>query len=108
METFAKLVAKGRLPRGTVCFINDDYLASGALMAIACAGLKAPEDIRLVTLANKRLGPVYIRELTRMEFDARHAGEVLSDAVLKYLKTGVYPLNSVVGPVWADGETMKI
>ena len=107
MEMFSRLIAKGRLPRGTICFINDDYLASGALMAIACAGLKVPEDIRLVTLANKRLGPVYIRELTRMEFDARHAGEVLSDAVLEYLKTGVYPSNSVVGPVWVEGETMK-
>lgn len=107
METFAKLIAKGRLPRGTVCLISDDYLASGALMAIACAGLKVPDDIQLVTFANKRLGPVYVRELTRMEFDARHAGEVLSDAVLEYLKTGVYPSNSVVGPVWVKGETMN-
>ena len=107
METFAKLIAKGRLPRGTVCLISDDYLASGALMAIACAGLKIPEDIQLVTFANKWLGPVYVRELTRMEFDARHAGEVLSNAVLEYLKTGVYPSDSVVGPVWVEGETMR-
>ena len=107
MKTFAKLIAKGRLPRGSVCFINDDYLASGALMALAYAGVRSPEDVRIVTLANKRLGPVYPRELTRMEFDARHAGEVLSDAVLEYLKTGVYPANSVVGPVWVKGETMK-
>jgi len=106
METFARLIAEGRLPRGTVCLITDDYLASGALTAIACAGLKIPEDLRLVTFANKHLGPVYIRELTRMEFDARHAGEVLSDAVLEYLKTGVYPPNSVVGPVWVEGETL--
>ena len=108
METFARLIAEGRLPRGTVCLITDDYLASGALTAISCAGLKVPEDLRLVTFANKHLGPVYIRELTRMEFDARHAGKVLSDAVLEYLKTGVYPPNSVVGPVWVEGETLKI
>ena len=106
VETFSRLIAEGRLPRGTVCLITDDYLASGALTAIACAGLKVPEDLRLVTFANKHLGPVYIRELTRMEFDARHAGEVLSDAVLEYLKTGIYPPNSVVGPVWVEGETM--
>ena len=107
METFARMIAEGKLPRGTVCLITDDYLTSGALMAIACAGLKIPDDIQLVTFANKRLGPVYVRELTRMEFDARNAGEVLSDAVLEYLKTGVYPSNSVVGPVWVEGETMK-
>ena len=107
METFARMIAEGKLPRGTVCLIFDDYLASGELMAIACAGLKIPDDIQLVTFANKRLGPIYVRELTRMEFDARQAGEVLSDAVLEYLKTGVYPSNSVVGPVWVEGETMK-
>lgn len=108
METFARMIAEGKLPRGTVCLITDDYLASGALMAIACAGLKIPDDIQLVTFANNRLGPIYIRELTRMEFDARQAGEVLSAAVLEYLKTGVYPSVSVVGPVWVEGETMKI
>lgn len=106
MEAMAKLLAKGPLPRDTVIFVTDDYLASGALMAIAYAGLKVPEDIRLVTFANKRLGPVYPRELTRMEFDAREAGEVLSAAVLEYLETGVYPMNSVVRPIWIEGETM--
>jgi len=106
MEAMAKLIAKGPLPRDTVVFVNDDYLASGALMAIAYAGLKAPEDIRFVTFANKRLGPVYPRELTRIEFDAYHAGEVLSSDVLEYLKSGGYPKNSVVGPVWIAGKTM--
>ena len=106
MEAMAKLLAKGPPPRDTVVYVTDDYLASGALMAIAHAGLKAPEDIRLVTFANKRLGPVYPRELTRIEFDAYHAGEVLSAAVLEYLRTGVYPSNSVVGPEWIEGETM--
>ena len=106
METFGKLAKANRLSRDAVYLFTDDYLADGALMALACAGLKAPEDIRLATFANKRLGPLYPRELTRMEFDASHAGEVLADAVLKYLKTGVYPSDSVVGPVWVEGETM--
>ena len=107
MEAFAKLIGGKRFPHDRVYLFTDDYLASGALAAISYAGLKVPEDIRLVTFANRRLGPVYPRELTRMEFDAQNAGEVLSAAVLNYLKTGTYPSNSVVGPVWVDGETMK-
>jgi len=107
MNALSKMLAKGRPARGTVFFTTDDYLASGALAAISYAGLKAPEDIRFATFANRRLGPVYPRELSRMEFDAHRAGEVLSEAVLEYLKTGAYPSNSVVGPVWIDGETMK-
>ena len=105
METFRQLLAEGRLRPGSVCYIDDDYLAEGALMALASAGLRAPDDIRIVTFANKRLGPIYVRDLTRMEYDAGHAGEVLADAVLEYLKTGIYPANSLVGPVWVDGET---
>ena len=107
MEAFAKLINGKRFSHDIVYLFTDDYLASGALTAILYAGLKVPEDIRLVTFANRRLGPVYPRELTRMEFDAHHAGEVLSAAVLEYLNTGSYPSNSVVGPVWVDGETMK-
>jgi len=108
MEAVTNLIAEmssGNSAR--VYFFADDYLASGALAALSYAGLKAPEDIQLATFANKRLGPIYPRELSRMEFDANHAGEVLSDAVLAYLKTGVYPSGSVVGPVWIAGETMN-
>ena len=61
-----------------------------------------------MTFANKRLGPVYPRELSRMEFDAHKAGGVLADAVLEYLSSGMYPSNSVVGPVWIAGETMGL
>ncbi|MBR0056319.1 MAG: GntR family transcriptional regulator [Kiritimatiellae bacterium] len=116
MEAFRKIVEKLKVDPTArrsndptarrVYFFNDDYVASGALMALADSGLKAPRDVRVVTFASKRLGPVYVRELSRMEFDQRHAGEVLTGAVLEYLKTGVYPTNSVVGPVWIEGETL--
>ena len=107
MEAFGRLVAKKRLSRDAVYFFADDYLASGALTALSYAGLRSPEDVRIATFANKRLGPAYPRELSRMEFDAHHAGGVLADAVLEYLRTGTYPANSVVGPVWVAGETME-
>ena len=106
MEAMARLIAKGPIPRDTVVFVNDDYLAGGALMAIAHAGLKAPEDVRLVVFANKRLGPVYPRELTRIDFDAYKAGETLAGAALEYLKTGTCPRDVAVGPAWIGGETM--
>ena len=106
METFGNLIAENRISRDTVYFVADDYLASGALAALSYAGLHAPGDIRFVTYSNMRLGPVYPRELSRMEFDAHKAGGVLSDAVLRYLKTGTYPSGTVVGPVWIDGDTI--
>ena len=106
METFERFIAKRQLSRDTVYFFADDYLASGALMALSYAGLRSSEDVRIVTFANKWLGPAYPRELARMEFDAHKAGDVLADAALEYLKTGAYPSGTVVGPVWVEGETM--
>ena len=106
MAVFGRFIAKRQFSRDTVYFFADDYLASGALMALSYAGLRSPEDVRIVTFANKRLGPIYPRALSRMEFDAHKAGDVLADAVLAYLKTGRYPSGSVVGPVWVVGETM--
>ena len=106
MERFGKFIAGNRLSRDVACFFSDDYMASGALTALSYAGLHAPEDVLFATFASKRLGPVYPRELSRMEFDTHHAGDVLADAVLEYLQTGVYPSGTVVGPVWIDGETM--
>ncbi|MBR3222888.1 MAG: GntR family transcriptional regulator [Kiritimatiellae bacterium] len=106
MEIFGRLIAKKQISRDTVYFFADDYLASGALTALSYAGLRSPEDVRIVTFANKRLGPAYPRELSRMEFDAHKAGDVLADAVLECLKGGKYPSGSVVGPVWVAGETM--
>lgn len=106
MEVFGRLIERKRLSRDTVYFFADNYLARGALMALSYAGLRSPEDVRIATFANKRLGPVYPRALSRMEFDAHQVGGVLAAAVLNYLGTGRYPSGSVVGPVWVDGETM--
>ena len=87
-------------------FIADDYLTTGALLALSYAGLKVPEDVRLATWANTGLGPDYTRQLSRMELDPYKAGETVAKAVLAYLKDGTFPQNVVVGPKWMKGETM--
>lgn len=106
MEAFAGLAAKGRIDPDALYFISDDYLATGALTALSYAGLKTPEDIRIASWANAGLGPVYPRELSRMEFNPLDAVTVVASAAIAYLKTGVYP-SSVVGPKWFQGETMR-
>lgn len=91
-----------------VFFIADDYLTEGALITLSYAGIKSPEDVQLVTLANAGLGPDYVRPLSRMEVDAYKAGETVAKAMLSYFKTGEFPSNITVGPKWIDGETMKV
>lgn len=104
---FERLIAQGKVSRDAVYFFADDYLARGALTALANAGLKAPADIRIATWANAGLGPDYLRELSRMEMDPVHAGATIAKAVLSYLKNGTYPDGIVIGPKWIAGETLN-
>ncbi len=106
LDAFTRLAASGKLSRDAVYFFADDYIGRGALSAISGAGLRAPDDIRVVTWANKGLGPVYFRELSRMEMDPAQAGAAVADSILEYLRTGRYPGGRTIGPSWVEGETM--
>ena len=66
-------------------FFYDDYLANGGLIALAATGLRVPEDIRVATLANKGLGPVWFKPLTRLEYDPVENARLIGNYVLKLL-----------------------
>ena len=91
---------------GYCFFISDDYLTSGALLALSYAGIKVPENIRLATFAVAGLGPDYMRPLSRMELNPFTAGRVVADAIVAYLKGRGFPTNVTVGPRWIAGETI--
>ena len=98
-----KIAAKRPLP-GLFLF-TDDYLAQGALTALAVAGVRMPEDVAVVTHANKGLGPVWDKPLSRLEMDAAAHADAVSRAVADYLKTGVHPPELDLGSVWKPGAT---
>jgi DNA-binding LacI/PurR family transcriptional regulator len=104
---FRRLFASRRFDPDALHLFSDDYLARGAFLAIAEAGLRIPEDIRVATWANAGIGPFYPRELSRMEMDAAAAGATLAAATLEFLSSGHYPCDTSIGPVWRDGETMR-
>lgn len=109
MNAFAKAMRDPAFETGNprrLYFFNNDFLASGALLALSRAGLEAPGDIRVATWANAGLGPVYHRELSRMEMDPFAAGSTVASAALEYLNTGKYPKGAVIGPKWVAGETL--
>ena len=105
-ELFRRLAATGQLRADAVYLFTDDYLARGALLAMAHAGLDTPRDVRIATLFNKGLGPFHPRELSRMEVDPQASAAIVADAAIAFLRTGHYPENTVIGSVWHDGETM--
>lgn len=96
---------QGRRARPDLIFFCDDYLATGGLMALVECGLRAPEDIKVVTLSNAGNCPFYPRDLTRFEVDAREDAGKLAHAVLQFLEKGVSP-GTVMFPVrYVPGQT---
>ena len=98
-----RIIARKRLP-GLFLF-TDDFVAQGALTALAVAGVRIPDDVKVVAMANKGLGPVWEKPLSRFEMDAAAHADAVAHAVADYLKTGVYPPSLDLGSVYKHGAT---
>lgn len=83
----------------------DDFVAQGALTAFMKRGVKIPEDIKVVALANRGRGPVYTEPLTRFECDADAAGEEVAGYVLAMIAKGRVPTPPVISPRYVFGST---
>ena len=83
----------------------DDFVAQGALTAFLRRGLRMPEDVKVVTLSNRGLGPVYSEPLTRFECDASETGEKISAYTLSLLAKGRVPPPPVISPHYVFGST---
>ena len=103
LSDMCSLVSKRALP--DLFLFTDDYVAQGALTALAAAGIRVPEHVSVVTHANKGLGPVWVKPLSRLEMDPSSHAKAIADALIDYLRTGVFPPDLDLGSVWVPGET---
>lgn len=92
-----------RLP--DVFLFTDDHLAQGGLLALMERGIRVPEDVKVVTHANRGLGPFWLKPLTRLEMDPVAQGAAVAKAVLDYFKTQHLPEGLVLGSEWKQGKT---
>ena len=83
----------------------DDFVAQGALTAFMKRGIKIPDDVKVIALSNRGLGPVYAEPLTRFECDAAAIGEKVSDYSLAMLAKGRIPMPPVISPQYVFGAT---
>lgn len=86
-------------------FFTDDHLAAGALWALAESGLTAPEDVKVVSWANRGDAPAFSRRLTVMELDPREHGRIVSERILDYLERRRPIVGLELGPRYIKGET---
>ena len=68
-----------------VVMFDDDYLALGGIAAMLEAGIRIPEDMRVVTHSNKGNEMVLGHSVARIENDPEFYGHVVVDYVLKLL-----------------------
>lgn len=105
LDTFAHICATRRPRLPDLLFVTDDYVASGILTAFDHFGVHIPDDVRFVCWANKGLGPVYHKNLTRMEIDPVQHGRTVADAAIRFLHGYDFKPDIEIGPVWVDGDT---
>jgi DNA-binding LacI/PurR family transcriptional regulator len=106
MELFSAFLRsrRSRLP-DLVVFPDDDFFAAGALMAILAAGIEVPGEMRIVTLANAGLGPVFPKTLARFEIDPEACGERIARYAYDCLVGRPVPAQAVCSSVYIPGET---
>ena len=88
-----------------IVLFTDDYVAQGGLIAMKSLGLRIPEDIAVVSLANKGHGPIWEKPLTRMEMNPERHGVMLAKAICRYLAGKRFPERLTLGSIWRKGET---
>ena len=100
-ERFAK---EGRSWLPDLLVFTDDFVAKGALVAMLMEGVSIPEDVKVISLANKGIGPVYPVTLTRVENDPVRHGEQLAEAVVRFL-SGRKMRDGELAPEYIVGES---
>lgn len=68
-ETFLRFWSNDSRPDGVI--VGDDVVANGVLRATLQLGVRLPEDIRLVTFANRGVDFAYHLPVSRIEYDMR-------------------------------------
>ena len=71
-DAMRRLLAAGPAPRGV--YAMNDEMASGALEALREAGLRVPEDVRIVGTDDSLWARSAVPPLTTVRIDARHMG----------------------------------
>lgn len=105
MQAFAKRLALGRRWLPDLLFFRDDFIAVGALIALLQAGVRVPEDVCVVTVANRGNCPVFPKSLARIELDPVENGAVYAERVLRALAPTVFKHVGSVAYRYVPGET---
>jgi len=105
MQAFLKRLSYDRKWLPDLLFFRDDFAAVGALTALLAAGVRVPEDVRVVTMSNRGNRPVFPKSLARIEIDPLQNGIVYAERVLHALAPSRFKRGGSVAYGYIPGET---
>lgn len=85
MELALKRFSKPRETWPDLVFWADDFLAIGGLVGLLHLGISVPRELKVATIANKGLVPVFPTNLARFEFDPATTGRDAAAEILRRL-----------------------
>lgn len=95
LDMFESMLSAGKGWLPDALLFSDDYIAAGALLALTHHSVEIPEDVKVITLSNKGLGPVFFRPLTRFEVDHASNAELIGAWLCKILNGKPIPPPSI-------------
>ena len=105
LDEFRRRLRSGRDWVPDVLLFADDHAATGALVALAEAGVRIPEDVRVVTWENRGNGCIAGCTLTAMQVDPRAQAVTVADYLLSLLRTHTKVENVRLNPVYVRRES---
>ncbi len=82
----------------------DDYLARGALLAFLATGIRTGRDVHVITLANKGTTPLHPDPIDLILCDPARNADIVADALIAYLNSGVAPASLALGNAFVARE----
>lgn len=82
-DAMQRILARGELPDAV--FIASDLMASGALTALATAGIRVPQDIAVIGFDDSPVATSTTPQLTTMRQPSLQQGEVMAAVLLELL-----------------------
>ena len=104
-ESFARRLSARKTVLPDLMAFDDDYVASGALYAMAAVDISAPEDVKVITWANWGNEPLYHKPLTMILCDPRLIGTEIARRVLLRLGGARVPSSPIHGTSFRPGVT---
>ncbi len=102
---YSRIGKSGRRWLPDVLYLNDNFAAQSALLALVDSGIDIPGDVRLVTWSNAGEGPFWRKSLTRIEIDPVESGRVFANFVLAYLEGRKIKHPVAISPRYIIGDT---